>query len=879
MAFRELDYQTRALAALDDYLAVLSGEKQAYDRVVEVAANANIEIPLPHYPEKAWARLAAVHLLPASRVNVGYSYRVTGDGKPVPNATLKVPTGGGKTYLACASLSRIFGSYLKANTGFVLWIVPNEAIYTQTLKALLDRQHAYRQTLDRAAAGRVIVMEKGDVLNRANLDANLCVMVLMLQSSNRQNQDTLKLFQDRGDVHGFTPAEGDQAAHRALLATIPNLSAYDLADGGPGWPMVKDSVGNALRITRPVVVMDEGQKAVSDLAYSTLYGFNPCFVLELSATPKDVRPRNATAARAAIPGRTANILVEITGRELEREGMIKMPLNLAPVPGTDWHAAINAALTKLNDLTVSADQFRAEGGRYIRPILLIQAERTGADQAGAGMIHANDVKAWLMRAGLDEAEIAFKTAEINDLEKPENRDLLSPACRVRTIITKSALAEGWDCPFAYVLCSLAASGNESAMTQLVGRILRQPNAMKTGVTALDECYVFTHRADTLRVVAAIKEGLTQDGLSDLVRDVVLPGGLAGASVKRAIERRDAFRTTDIALPQVLWLDPGQAPRLIDAETDLHPAIDWTGCDLTAFADSLPDNAAAAEAQIVRFRTGDASGFETETATADGGERRFDAPFAVRMIADFVPNPFVGRDLVGSVLTRLAARGFSEALVGRLSGFIVDELRRHLSQWRDEQAAVVFREKLESGHIQFRLRGDAGDWIMSDKDWTTAAENAQQVTGRTGGPLQRSLFLPIFAADLNSEERHVAVYLDDEAAIRWWHRNGTARNSYSLRGWRRGNVYPDFVFAALKDGTGERIIALETKGDQLEGNRDTLYKTQLLNALTKAYRNGVDDRRGMGRGKIDFEAAVVLFSEVNAKLPVLIRGDIPSSPEA
>ena len=261
MAFRELDYQTRTLAALDEYLLALSVEKPRYDKVVELAASdPDLELDLPHYPERAWARLASKKVLPPSRAAVAYSRRLTGDGKPVPNATLKVPTGGGKTYLACGGLSRIFGSYLKTNTGFVLWIVPNEAIYTQTIKALRDREHAYRQTLDRAAAGRVVIMEKGDTLNRADLDANLCVMILMLQSSNRQNQDTLKLFQDRGDVHGFTPPEGDQAAHVAILERIPNLSAYDLADGGPGWPMVKDSVGNALRIVRPVVVMDEGQK-------------------------------------------------------------------------------------------------------------------------------------------------------------------------------------------------------------------------------------------------------------------------------------------------------------------------------------------------------------------------------------------------------------------------------------------------------------------------------------------------------------------------------------------------------------------------------------------------------------------------------------------
>lgn len=873
MAFRELDYQTRALSALDAYLTGLVAEKVSFDAVVKVAAdNPGLEIPLPDYPAKTWARPEVAALIPPGRRARGYSPRTTGDGRPAPNVTMKVPTGGGKTYLACAAISRIFGRYLSANTGFVLWIVPNEAIYTQTLKALRDRQHAYRQTLDRAAAGRVVILEKTDTLNRADVDANLCVMVLMLQSANKENKSTLKLFQDRGDVHGFNPPEGDQAAHRALLERVPNLSAYDLADGGPGWPMVKDSVGNALRIIRPVVIMDEGQKAVSDLAFGTLHGFNPCFVLELSATPKDVAARAATAARAARPGRAANILVEITGRELEREGMIKMPLNIAPIPGTDWHAAIGAALAKLNDLDTAASQWRADGGRYIRPILLVQVERTGADQANAGMIHANDVKAWLIKAGLDEAEIAFKTAETNDLDKPENRDLLSPACRVRAIITKAALAEGWDCPFAYVLCSLAANGNEAAMTQLVGRILRQPHATKTGVALLDECYVFTHRANTQAVVAAIKDGLTNDGLSDLIRDVVLPNGMAGAAVRRAIHRRDALTTADIALPQVLWREDGRPPRLIDAESDLHPLIDWSAWDAATFADGLSPTAKAAEAQVIRLHTAEAAGFETETRKGADSERRFDAPYAVRMISDLAPNPFVARELIGRVLDRLATRGFDAALVGRLSGFIIDELRKALSLWRDGQSAAVFRERLASGQIEFRLRGDEGDWIMPGEVWTTTEPNAAQLTGATGGPLERSVFLPIFTADLNDAERKVALYLDDVAAIRWWHRNGVDRGSYGLRGWRRGNVYPDFVFAALKDSASERIVAVESKGDQLAGNLDTEYKRELLKTLTSAYGNGGDGvAEDLGRRPIEFEAAVVLFSDMNARLPGLIRG--------
>lgn len=599
-------------------------------------------------------------------------------------------------------------------------------------------------------------MEKGDPLNRADVDANLCVMVLMLQSSNRENQDSLRLFRDRGDVHGFTPAEGEQAAHKALKDAIPNLSIYDLADGGPAWPMVKDSVGNALRIIRPVVVMDEGHRAISDLAFRTLYGFNPLFVLELSATPKDVAERAATATREATPERKANVLVEISGRELEREGMIKMPLNIVPMAGSDWTATLQASLAKLNALDAAAKAYRGDGGHYIRPILLVQAERTGAEQRDAGYIHADDVKAWLVAAGLDEAEIALKTSEVNDLDKPENRDLLKSSCRVRVIITKAALAEGWDCPFAYVLCSLAASGNESAMTQLVGRILRQPHAIRTGVAELDESYVFTHRAETAAVVAAIKQGLSNDGMSDLVQDVVLKDAGGSTVSKRKLDRRDAFRTTDIALPQVLWIEQGRDARWLDAESDLFPAIAWAKFDAEAFADTLPKNAQAAASQLVRLRTGDSAGFVTEDAVALNEALAFDAPHAARMLGDIVPNPYVARELVGRILARLQARGFDAELIGRLSAYIVDEARKALIKWRDRQAAAIFAERLASGHIEFRVRGDAGDWIAPDHIWTRAAETAPQVPSKSGGALERSLFLPVYASDLNDDEKQVGL---------------------------------------------------------------------------------------------------------------------------
>ncbi|APH59387.1 DEAD/DEAH box helicase [Granulibacter bethesdensis] len=862
--FRQLDYQDRVLSTLDTYLDHLKEKKARADKVAALAEqDPDLGLAIPDFAKDAWDAMKSAGKLPASRAAIPFSPRMDGCGRPIPNAVLKVPTGGGKTWLAVSAVSRVMGRYLDRNTGFVLWIVPNEAIYTQTLKHLKDRQHPYRQALDRAAAGRVKIMEKTDRLDARDVESNLCIMLLMLQSANRETQDSLKMFQDRGDVHGFFPPEGEQQAHQAAIDRTPNLSAYTGM-----FPMVKDSLGNALRIIRPVVVMDEGHRAISDLAFGTLYGFNPCFVLELTATPQDVQPRGGRNPRE---GRYANVLVEVTGRELDREGMIKMPLNLDPRQGNDWKATLNGALAKLNALDAEARQLRADTGRYIRPIMLIQVERTGADQRESGRIHAEDVKDWLLTAGFDQAEIAIKTAQQNDLNDPENQDLLSPTNRVRAIITKQALQEGWDCPFAYVLCSLAASANLKAMTQLVGRILRQPGALKTGVEALDECHVITHHTGTAAVVDAIKDGLEQDGLGDLVLRVTQDDKGGSGKAARTITRRPAFASTEIYLPKVMLVKGGRA-RELDYETDVLSALDWRGFDPRGIADRVPENAQAAESQLQRIRLSEDGDelFVGETVAANTEVLAFDPAHAVRMISDIVPNPFVGREIVGAMVAALRTRGFDDAKLGLLASLIVEELRKGLDAARNARAEALFKAEVAAERIQFRLRLDGRNWRMPFAIETTEEENARQLLNRAGGPLEKSLFAPVYENELNSDERDVAVYLDGEKTLSWWHRN-VARTQYGIQGWRKAKIYPDFIFAVQRNGEAKRITILETKGDQLD-NLDTAYKREALSFLSDHFAwdgaTPVGELELVNNGET-VEGTLILMSEWKAKLPAYL----------
>jgi len=787
------DFQQEVLDTFDGYLDTLVEQRLRSDELGKLSREKpDLHIPVPDYTEETWNVLKAIGKLPKSRIGVPFSPRTDGAGRPVPSVTFKIPTGGGKTILASSAVSRVMSKWMHANHGFVLWIVPNEAIYTQTHKALNNREHPYRQILDRAAAGKVKILEKMTPLDRRDVESHLCVMLLMLQSSNRENKESLKIFKDRGNVRGFFPAGDDFLAHSAVLDQTPNLDVYgDKANLGC---IIKDSLGNALRVTRPVVVMDEGHKAFSRLALDTLYGFNPCFVLELSATPAD-RPNDT-------PPVYSNWLVDVRGTALDREEMIKLPINVTVRGDDDWRDCLRASFEHLNGLRKAADTLHAETARYIRPICLVQVERTGKDQRETGFIHAEDAREYLLTLGVSEQQIAIKTSGKNDLKEPENLNLLSSTNQVRFIITKQALQEGWDCPFAYVLCSLAPVANKKAMTQLVGRILRQPETVKTGVGALDECYVFCFHAATRDVVDAIKKGLEQDGMSDLA-DRILDGGGGGngSGDPRLLKRRESYRGLKIYLPIVNRVE-GDSVRPLDYEEDILYRIDWDQVNLNGLAKQIPEMTQDHETQLVQVgltREPDADDFvESTELRRDKIHEEFDPVYVVRSIRDIVPNPWVARSYVDKLVQQLSRRGIKGKKLGAVGHLVLETLRVHLSSERDRLAEAIFMADVAAGRIQFRLRTDSHNWVMPDEMMTQRSPNSQELRRDDGQIVEKYLFEAAYKDDLNSYEQSVACYLDGEKALRWWHRN-VAQRQYALQGWRKNKIYPDFIFAVDRDG--------------------------------------------------------------------------------
>lgn len=821
------DFQEGVLNTLNEYLNTLVAQAVRSRKQAELAAaNPDAGIQVVDYTAEAWKAMQAGGKLPAARSAVPFSPRVDGIGRPVPNVCLKVPTGGGKTLLAVAAVSRIFDKWLEARTGFVLWICPNEAIYAQTRKALRDREHPYRHMLDQASGGRTRILEKDDPLSRADVDGNLCVMLLMLQSANRETKESLRLFRDRGSVHGFFPAADDREGHARWLCEVPNLDHY--SEVAMQWFVVKDSLGNALRAIRPVVVLDEGHKGYSSLAMNTLYGFNPRFVLELSATPPD-RPREN-------PPVYANWLCDVRGTALDAENMVKLPINVAVKAGSDWRACVREALERLEGLHADAERLRADTARCIRPICLVQVERTGKEQRDGKHVHADDVFEYLLALGLREDEVAIKSAERDDLKAPERQDLLSPTNPVRFIITKSALQEGWDCPFAYVLCSLAPVSSQGALTQLIGRILRQPDTEKTGIAALDECYVLCLHSSTRDVVGAIKNGLEQDGMGDLVTQVRESGG-GSANEATRMQRRKGMEKLRIFLPVVRWVDDG-ATRELDYEMDLLARTEPLDIDMRPLAERLAKGGDEAASRILRIGlSGDRELLRVEDRDTVREIPGFDTAHVCRSISDLIPNAWQAWALVDRLLQDLQGAGVDAEVIGQRTSLIVDQLRLYLAEQLDRMAEDVFRKDIAAGRVQFSLHTDGRNYevprefdAMLDKSVRLLTRDADNV------PVEKSLFVPATEDGMNRLERNVACYLDGKAATRWWFRN-VARSQYGLQGWRKHKIYPDLVVAVQGASGNQRLLVLETKGEHLD-NPDSRYKSDLLDLLTENYAGQV-----------------------------------------
>lgn len=383
----------------------------------------------------------------------------------VPHVCIKVPTAGGKTFIAANALRVIFNAFERSRPRTVVWLVPSNSILEQTLRNFGDPRHPYREQLNADFANKVEVLDKKMLLqgvnfNRSSVGENLTLCVLGFDSLRARKKEDRKVYEENGNLQSF--------ACRTFGEEI--------------------SVMSVLRSLHPVVIVDESHNAESELSVEMLKNLNPSFILDLTATPRG----------------NSNIISFTSALELKKENMVKLPVIVY-----NHHRkedVVGSALELRARLEASAEAARKKGAPYIRPIVLFQAEpKTKGDNATF-----EKVKSMLLQLKIPEEQIRIKTADRNELL---GVDLMSPECPVRYIVTVNALKEGWDCPFAYILASLADRSSNVDVEQILGRVLRLPNVRKNENPMLNMSYVFTASARFSETLDSIVKGLNRAGFS------------------------------------------------------------------------------------------------------------------------------------------------------------------------------------------------------------------------------------------------------------------------------------------------------------------------------------------------------------------------------
>jgi len=810
----------------------------------------------------------------------------------LPYVCLRLPTGGGKTILACCSVRVVAANYLQQDRCVVLWLAPTNAIVDQTLRALRDRSHPYRQVLDRDFLGNIEIFSLTEALNvtRGILEGATTIIVATLAALRVDDMDGRKVYETSGALqHHFSGLADSQVAR---LEKTDGAYAFSLA--------------NVLRMRRPLVIMDEAHNARTPLSFETLTRFSPSCILEFTATPdKEKNP--------------SNVLVSVSAVELKAEQMVKLPIRL--VSRAQWKEAVQEAVAKQRHLENLAREEEKLTGEYIRPIVLFQAQPHSEKEL---TITTEELRKCLLEDfKISKEEIAMGTGK--EWEVPDN--LQARVCPVKFVLTVSKLREGWDCPFAYVLCSVSNLSSRGAVEQILGRILRLPDAKPKQHGELNLAYAFATSQRFIEAAESLKDALIESGFDkfDARRFVEsaerqLEFGITGPLFSEKVEETEFFEQAPpldrlpIELRNKLTLQPPVAGRLLATVTYVGPPMTAREEDELKTVIERAEDLKAVERLVLRTR-----GFPVFPAAM--GEQLAVPYLAVRVgeqlevfeeqyreapwnLADCDPSLSESEFSLTGPTAQVGIVDVNES--GQVFYKQVEELHEQLNllevrgprteseliEWLDRaiehrdisqaQSTEFLRKMLDhlsmERHIalehlvrvRFRLRDAAREKIARhrrDADSTSFQrflfpeerspvvvsprfcfefpDDPYPAPSSYAGPIKFRKHFYEQPADMNDEEAACALLIDSLQAVKYWVRNLT-RPDYAF--WLQTSsdkFYPDFV-AQLRDG---RYLVVEYKGADRMDSADTKEK-KMVGELWEARSGGRCIFRLVGRENMD-----------------------------
>lgn len=751
------DYQKAVIDRLEDYLIAAKESKSK-----NPARAAFIEITEKPY-----------HILTEEMPNV-------------PFVCIKVPTGGGKTFLASHSLGKIYDHYLieRDYKGLVVWFVPSDAIRTQTLDALRDRNHFYRYAIDEYFDNKVVVLDNKEALSArvSDIKDNVSIIVSTLAAFRREDTEGLKAYEDNG----------------SLMSHFEYLEPEEKEN-------TTKSLFEVIKMNNPLIIIDEGHNAKTWLSLDLITQMNPCFILEFTATP--------------LPDKS-NVLIEIPAYDLKEEQMVKLPINLKNE--THWETTLQAAKKKRDDLEKIATEEEKSAGEYIRPIVLIQAEQ---EKESDKKIHVHQIKEYLIsELKIPENQIAIKTGKQDDLE---GKDLFSPLTTIKYIITRDAIKEGWDCSFAYVLASVFNVGSSISVEQLIGRILRLPNAKKKTADELNESYVFTSADRFQKAAEAVIKGMIENGYSE--RDVNISGKPPEFVTVKA-------KFSNIKIPYLSIKDSsGEIKRL--SYKNILIGNNFRLSDY-AFSEKEIANLESKGVRLDIDKKGDItresfSGAETIDPYTSEDENSLIRWLLSKIKLDLIPASEV-RNYIRTAVSNLSSR-YPIAELFQLKFSLRDAIDRSIENYLNIYAKLQFDRLL------------AEKRFILDLKQSYAIDKTLEIYNPYPETFQRSIFENV--GKLNQEEYRLAKAIDDLDNVKWWFRN-LNKGGFFIQGYLPSSLNPDFILET-KSGT---VVVLEYKGEHLA---DRAYKEKIGNIW-----GGINEKyKFMMVTKTDIEEKVKTIKEL------------------
>ena len=766
-----------------------------------------MHLPLKEYQERTLEILTAYYqnCLRLQNANTAF-YDITErpyaavEGLPgMPYVCLRLPTGGGKTFVACHAVGITASELLKTESPIVLWLTPSNAIRDQTLNALKNRSHHYRDALE-SARRNVEILTIGEALYLSPhiLNTKTTIIVSTMQAFRVEDTDGRKVYEDSGALMGHFTYLSDEV-----------LSGIEHDNGKPIY-----SLANLLCVKRPLVIVDEAHNARTELSFETLARFNPSAIIEFTATPDTTN-------------NPSNVLYTVSAAELQAEDMIKMPIQLETKP--NWKELLTAAMAQRNALEIDAEREKQETGEYIRPVMLIQAQPRRRDQETLTVEVVE--KCLLEEHEISEEQIARATGEDRGLD---DVDLNDPKCEIRYVITVQALREGWDCPFAYVLCSVAEMRSSTAVEQILGRVMRLPKARRKKQESLNSAYAFVASQNFYDAASALTDGLVQNGFEkQAAAELIRPSddqqdelpAFEGMTQPDA-EPTPAARGEVFKVPK-LMVERNQTYLDFEASRFLETVWQLSECDAELSEEEFPSEFNTGErGEIGLSQEGR---LETRFLGELHQQMSFLAPddnWDVTHLANWLDRTIKHLDIL---------QRESLPFLQRLVKYLVEERSIPIEVLvRNKYALKDAAEKKIDSHRQnvhqtayenYLLPECATPVVVSpDHCFTFEPHSYPYNTHYTGHyRFQKHYYQHVGDLKSDGEEFKCAQFIDTLPEVKFWVRNLERKPLHSF--WIQTSTdkfYPDFV-CLLTDG---RYLVVEYKGDHLWSAEDAEEKREI-----------------------------------------------------